>query len=380
MTKNKLSYFLLYFLLFVSALQFSSIGITDEVYGLLRTIIIGVITLTFITSFKNPRKYIKRISVVKTHTVCLVFFLVAIFIFYAFGADVNFSPAQDLTIALLILIIGLNIDVNEKQFKRLVSAFVVFYTLSALSIVFTYASGFVIQDQYLAVPKNQLAPVYGVAFIIAIYFAFKGKGVNKFLYYTLAGLLMASLLVIRGRAVIVAVFVTSFIFMFYYVRNMKYRIVIIVVILAVLPFIGQFVYDALFLNYDVTDLDSLSTGRMERNTMGLVFIMENLLFGELFNQFRGNTIHNYILISLVSYGLLLGSLLLTVYFKYIFTVIRGIKNNSFGYYEIGPLVMVVLLIVSLFEYTYPYAPGSAVFFPFLLMGQYLKSNNKIRGK
>lgn len=377
MTKKKLSYYLLYFLLFVSALQFSSIGITDEVYDLLRTTIIGSIVLIFIASFKNPLKYIKRISVLKSHAVCLVIFLVATFVLYAFGANINFSPARDLTITLLILMIGLNLDVNEKQFKRLVLVFVVFYTLSALSIVFTYASGFVIQDQYLSVPKNQLAPVYGVAFIISIYFAFKGKGISKFSYYTLAGLLLASLLVIRGRAVIVAVFVTLFIFMFYYVRSMKYRIFIIAVILAVLPFIGQFVYDALFLNYDITDLDSLSTGRMERNIMGLEFITENLLFGELFNTFGGKTIHNYILISLVSYGLLLGALLLIVYFKYIFTVIIGIKNNSFRYYEIGPLVMVVLLIISLFEYTYPYAPGSAIFFPFFLMGQYLKSRNKI---
>lgn len=380
MIKNKISFYFLILLLFITSLQFSSIGLDENYYEILRLIIIGSIGILFMTTFKSPIRIYREIPLLKTHTFYLFICSVIVFVLYAFGADASFSPLRDLLISLLILMIGINMDLNLKQFKMLVKIFIIFYTISALSIVFTYASGFVIQDQYLAVPKNQLAPVYGVAFIISIYFAFKGKGIGKLLYYTLAGLLLASLLVIRGRAVIVAVFVASFIFMFYYVRSMKYRIVVVAAILAVLPFIGQFVYDALFLNYDITDLDSLSTGRMERNIMGLEFITENPLFGELFNKFGGNTIHNYILISLVSNGLLLGSLLLIVYFKYIYTVIRGIKNNSFGYYEIGPLVMLILLIVSLFEYTYPYAPGSAIFFPFFLMGQYLKSNSKIRSK
>lgn len=375
MTKNRLTFSFLIFLLFITALQFSSFGIVEEVYELLRLIIIVGIALLFLISYRKPLNYYNKVSVFKTHSVLLVIFSVILFVLYAFGADVSFAPIRDLAISLVVLMIGLNMNISKKQYKRLVTIFIILYTLSALSIIFTFASGFIIYDQYLPIPKNQLAPVFGVAFILSIYFGFKQKGLRKWLYYILSVLLLSSLLVIRGRAVIVAVFITSFIFIFYYVRGVKYRFVIIAVILIALPFAGQFVYDALFLNYDITDLDSISTGRMERNIMGLEFLFEYPLTGELYNTFKGNIIHNYLLITLVSYGVILASLLLVIYFKYMSIVINSIKKNSFEYYEVAPLVMAVLLIVSLFEYTYPYGPGSATFFPFFLMGLYFKNKN-----
>lgn len=380
MTKNKLSYYFFILLLFITSLQFSPIGLDENYYDILRLFIIGGIGILFMTTFKSPIRIYREIPLLKTHTFYLFISSVVVFVLHAFGADASFSPLRDLLISLVILMIGINMELNLKQFKTLITVFIVFYTISALSIVFTYAPGFVIQEQYLAIPKNQLAPVYGVSVIIALYFAFKQKGIGKWIYYSFAVLLLASLLVIRGRAVIVAVFFTTLIFIVYYIRNIKYQFIIVVLIMISLPFIGQYIYDSLFLNYDITDLDSISTGRMERNVMGVEFFLKYPIAGELRNLFKGSTIHNYILITLVSYGAFIGSLILIIYFKYIMTVIKSIRNNTFKLVEVAPLAMLVLLIVSLFEYTYPYAPGSAVFFPFFLMGQYLKSRDKIRSK
>jgi len=165
------------------------------------------------------------------------------------------------------------------------------------------------------------------------------------------------------------------VFIFYYIRNKKYIFFTLAFVLLLMPFIWQYLYDALFLNYDITDIDSISTNRMTRNLIGIDFLLKYPLTGQLGHTFYGRKIHNYVLISLVSYGALLSSLILIIYFKYVLKIIRAIRKNTFQYYEVGPLVMIILLIISLFEYTYPYAPGSAVFFPFFLLGQYLKKRN-----
>jgi hypothetical protein len=106
---------------------------------------------------------------------------------------------------------------------------------------------------------------------------------------------------------------------------------------------------------------------------GFNYFRNYTLTGQLGNPiYTGKTIHNYILINLVNYGILISVLLLSIYFQYIVEIFKAIKKNTFQYYEIGPLVMMIIFIVSLFEYTYPYAPGSAIFFPFFLMGQFLR--------
>jgi hypothetical protein len=360
----------------VSAFQFSAWGIADYIYSTLRNIILGNIIILFLLNLKKISSVYNRISLLKTHINVLIITSIILLTISAFITGGVFSPVRDLAIALIILIIGINLDLNEKRYKNIVKTFIVTYTLAAISIVFTYSTGLVIQELYMPIPKNQLAPAYGVAFILSLYFIFSKENNNKLFYIIFSGLLFASLLVIRGRAVIVSVIFTVILLIFYYIKSKKYKIVTILGIIILIPFVGQFLYDALFLNYDISDIDSVSTGRMTRNIDGLEFLFANPLGGQLENSgFTGGTIHNYILYNLVNYGIIVGGILLIVYFKYIFKIVASIRQNKFQYYESGPLVMVILFLISLFEYTYPFSPGSAIFFPFFLMGQYLRKSN-----
>ena len=205
MSDNKISYYIFILLLFATALQYSFWGIEGTNYDVLRAIIIGVIILLFLVSYKNPIEYLKKIPVFKVHMFCLALFSFFLFILIAFEANVDFAPVRDLTLALVILMIGLNINLNEKQFVRLINIYIFLYTLAAISLVLAYASGFVIQERYLPIPKNQVAPAFGVAFMLSLYFSFLKKGTRKWFYYVFIAFLGASLLVIRGRAVIIAV-------------------------------------------------------------------------------------------------------------------------------------------------------------------------------
>lgn len=373
-SKNKVSYILLHIILFFTSAQFSSFGIEGEVYDLLRIIIIILILILFTLNIGVVRK-IGRWSLTKYHTIITILLSVALFFASAFTLYVEYSPLRDLVISLIVLLIGTNIKLEERQYKYLVNAFVILYSLSAVSIALKYASGFVILDQYLSVPKNQIAPVFGTAFVASVYFIFNNaqKKGSQMIYYITAFLLFASLLVIRGRSVILGVFVSIIVFVFFYLKQRKYKYVLIFSSIIIGSLAGNFIYDALFLNYDMTDIESISTGRMSRNYEGFDFFISNPLMGQLSGiKYPGFTIHNYILYNLVNYGLFVGGLVLFLFYKYIKVIVKSYKINNFRYYDLGPLLMTLLFVVSLLEYTYPYAPGSAVFFTFFLMGQYLQ--------
>ena len=207
MKNSKLSYYLVLITLFLSAFQFSVWGVVEGNYGILRNIIIASIVLLFAVSFRNPFIAIRKIPVIKVHFGGLILFTIILISLLPWDYKINFSPLRDLALTFVIILIGYNLSLSEKQIINIIAIFIVLNAFSALSIVNNFANGFVIHEQYLPIPKNQFAPVYGVAFILALYQGFKTKGFRKIFYFGFAGLLFASLLVIRGRAVIIAVFI-----------------------------------------------------------------------------------------------------------------------------------------------------------------------------
>lgn len=370
-----MSYYIFIILIFITAFQFSAWGLEGGIYFTLRNLIIVTISILFSLNIRTLIKSYNNISLVRIYFKVLFVCTFILSLLYFFGLKIDFSPLRDLVLALAVLLIGLNMNLTEQKFIRLVKIFIGLYTLAALSVVSHYSSGFVIHEQYLPVPKNQLAPVFSAAFILAVYFVFKQNGVERMYYSVLAGFLFASLLVIRGRSAIVAVLFAGIIFIFYYIRGNRYKFFIVATILAISPFIAKMFYDAMFLNYDISDMNSIGTGRVEGNLIGLNFILKYPLFGGLENTFTDVKVHNYVLVNLVSFGVFVGSIILYAYFELILSVMYSIRKNTYQYFEVGPLVMVILIIASLFEYTYPYSPGSAIYFPFFLMGQYLKQQS-----
>src|SRR5690554_1577680 len=252
LTRSKMAYILFFILIIITALQFSSFGISEGMYEPLRNLIVGVIVVVFLLSFNRTTiSYLSKINILKIHTIVLSFSVIVLILISAFNvSDVRTSPIRDLAVSLAILMIGINMSISKKQFNSLLYLFVILYTVSALSIVFTYAQGFIINEFYLPIPKNQFAPAFGSALILSLYLLLKKGTKFKVVLLTTAFLLFASLLIIRGRSVILAVFLTIMLFLLFYVRRKGVVIATIILAMASLPFIWQYVYDALFLNYD----------------------------------------------------------------------------------------------------------------------------------
>lgn len=374
MAKNILGCMLLWLLVILIAFQFSAWGVGEGSYDTIRKIIILNIVVLFLVTLKNPTVMLSRVPVLRVHFFCLLVFSVSLFLVLVMGYGDKTAPLRDLCLALGLAVIGYNLCLSEGQVRIVCMLFVVCFFFSALSIVYTYADGFIIHDRYLPIPKNQFAPVYGFAFLLALYLGFRSLPLYKLVFFTIAAVLFCVMLVIRGRAAILALFIATLIFFVFYLQNKRQRLFGLLMMLSPVPFVGGLIYDSLFLNYDVSDINSVSTGRFDVYIYGLNLLVNNPLFGALTIEYEADSIiHNYLLYNLVNYGIVFVAPLVFVYFKYVLVIINAIRNNNFLYSEAGPLLMLFLFIISLFEYTLPYAPGTTVAISFVLFGVYLRS-------
>lgn len=378
MTKDKISYFLIFLLLFLISFQMSAFGLsTLAFYNQIKNVVAVIMILLFLLNLDGFIKNLRSFYIIKFHFIIILLIIVSLLVLYAYDYNISYGGLRELVFVLSFIVIGINITLSKKQYLRITNFFSLLITLSALSVVFVYAKGFVIHENYLPVPKNQLAPVYSIAFIISLHNGLKYKKILSFINYTCALILVASLLIIRGRSAIVALFLVLFIYVFFFIKKKKYKLIFIIFISIFLVLSWQYIYDSLFLNYDVTDIESISAGRTLSYREGLEFLSDHIIAGNLKNELSMDSIiHNYFLYSLVNYGLFLGGLYLILYISYIVIIIKLIRINQFQYYDLGVLLVTVLFIVSLTEYTYPYSPGSVSFFPFVLLGQSLILNKK----
>ena len=126
-------------------------------------------------------------------------------------------------------------------------------------------------------------------------------------------------------------------------------------------------------------ITDLSAGRTDVYKFALEFAIQHPILGELegFRFIYGNP-HNYILNKWVNYGIL-GSLPLVLFYLYLwFFAFKEIKSHVKNTNFTLPLwVLLFSLVVSLFEYTYPYGPGTSQLMVWFLLGQYFRNKNNL---
>ena len=106
------------------------------------------------------------------------------------------------------------------------------------------------------------------------------------------------------------------------------------------------------------------------------FIKQYPVLGELeTGKSISVTPHNYILNKWLNYGII-GSLPIVLFYLYLwFFTIKGIfiSKKTLGF-KLPVWVLLFSLIVSMFEYTYPYGPGASQIMVWFLLGQYYRFN------
>lgn len=355
------------------ALQLSPMGLEGH-YDKFRLLIIAITGILFLFSFRL--KNVLSIKIFRLWGIILVveFFLLGLL--FIVGGKVVWQPYIEFLMVFVFIVISLNMRLTQVQYIKILNLFIWSTLFVGLTCIYTYALGFVINDLYMPVPKNQIAPLLTVGCFIA--FILGNNAVvhwKQFYYWGIAFLLFLCICVFRARANIVAIVIGLVIYIVFYKRKISTLFIgcLLGIILLILTPLGEFVYNAFFFNYDVSDLNSVSAGRTDTYMASLDFISNNFFFGESYGGGIRNQVglvHNYVLYILEKYGLWGSFLLIWFYIRLLFEIGR---NNMLGFkqefFNIGNFVFIVPLVVSLFEYTYPYAPGSAVFMAYFCLGQ-----------
>lgn len=298
----------------------------------------------------------------------------------------------ELLIPFGILLCSLYTDFNKEQLGKFLLWQILMSVLLGISSIFYYGEGFKITSRYFLRSKNQIGPLLGISAVITGVWIIDQKqfGLKDTSLIVRIGvfiLLVLSLLVIRNRSGVVSVFITILFVLakeYGIKRNIKNIVITQIIFLAliILFLLGAFdgiinaIYNSLFLNYDITDFNSISAGRILGYKSSLEFIKQYPVLGELeTGKSISTTPHNYILNKWLNYGII-GSLPIVLFYLYLwFFTIKGIfiSKKTLGF-KLPVWVLLFSLIVSMFEYTYPYGPGASQIMVWFLLGQYYRFN------
>jgi len=251
--------------------------------------------------------------------------------------------------------------------------------------VFYFMGDFTIANQSTIIHKNSLGAILSNAGAIVLCLIVL-KGISK---YGKIGLILfgtsifACLLVFRSRADFLALLFCFLVVIWLLLRNKKggYFIIGTIIIAVVILYlysvliIPEFLNNFFLGNTDLSDLNSISSDRLDRNVAALKFISRNPLFGQLTNPIHLDWVHNYVLLEVSQFGLVGSFPLLCLYFYMIWTIIIRIsKIKEFRTEHFGYIVMIIPLFISLLEPSFPYGPGSVQVIVYFMLGYSLKKS------
>ncbi len=372
--------------------------IKDVYYNQIRLLLylcFGIFSFFSIIDFAELLKH----KIIKYFLICIVYFTLLSVVATISKTQFRISDIFELLVPFGILLCSLKTSFNEKQLENIISVYVLLSAILGISSIFYYGEGFLITKNYFLQGKNQIGPLCGISAVITAYRIFNTNNTQynriKNMFYLLYNLillfsLIASIIVIRNRSGLTAIAIIIILLILkefrikFTLKNIiiTYFLLLMIIVLIVMGLLGvvfQAIKDAYVLNYDITDLNSISAGRVIVYKSAITYIYTNSVFGEFgaINKFYGVP-HNYILNKWVRYGIV-GSLPLVSFYCFLwYFVFVGLKR-SYRALKINRLPLWLLLfslIVSLFEYTYPFGPGVSQIMLWFLLGQYLRRNQE----
>jgi len=385
-TFNQIKRMIIIFLISITVIQQMPI-IRDIYYSEIRASLYIFFGLFSLVSFVPIKKYAKH-NLIRYLLIVMLYALLLTALVISLGKTTY--PVMQFLLPFGILICSLNTSFSYNQLGKFLLLYAGLVAVMGISSIYYYGEGFEITQTYTIPLKNQIGPMLGIAAIIGLVGLIdKSQLALKRNYWITKIIIVAiscsALVVIRNRSGILALLLVIIMMLFAEYRPRMTRKMVVVgqislIVVFVLLILGKFdpIYEAVWksftLNYDVNDYQSLSAGRVDTYKEALAFSFNHPFVGEIATAISYNSVaHNYILNNWLRYGIV-GSLpIVMLYLYYYAFAIRGIANKqSQNAFTLPLWVLLFSLIVSNFEYTYPYGPGVSQLMLWFLIGQYLK--------
>lgn len=314
----------------------------------------------------------------------VVFF---IFLYYlitvaSFGKDLMLEDARAILLSLLAMVIGWQLNFDRKKLYRVLLAYAGLVLYVGLMQVITNIGGFVILDLYKSDNKNALGVMLSTSAIIFVFVRLNWNGVGwvRFVSLVAAFLTILVLLTIRARTATLScgLILLYVFFERYKKRNLGIHLIIGVALIAILyiimpEFAKEYIHNSFFQHFEDQDI---TTNRLSRNEAGLRFISQHFWVGNLNANATLYWIHNYPLEKMYKYGIIFSFPILLIYlYLLIVSIKKSAKADNRNIDNIGFYLLLVPYIVSMAEPTFPFGPGTATIFNFIVFGNSLRKNH-----
>ena len=331
-----------------------------------------VIVLLSLAALSAPKLSFGNKLVVTLWTLTFLF-LGELLMFYLTQFHVKWGDVISLVIVFSIMSIGYGASINERHLEFLIIIYGISSIILGLYSMNYYVGALTIEDYMYAVEaKNQIGQIVGTGAVGLLIILFPIGNKYEFFFKVILLILSVILLfTLRCRTALLA-FLLFGVYCYLKGSTAKYKIIYTILMIIAIPFflpmITSFMETVFVGSKDITDLDDLSSGRMDRNIYAIYYFFNYPLMGELVTESGIPNIHNYFLHRLVNYGLC-GLPILAVYFTALFYFIKkwirlDIRNKDY----VGFWMMTIPFFCSLLEPSAPFGPGLVQAVPFLIFG------------
>lgn len=283
-----------------------------------------------------------------------------------------------IAMSLSFLLIGYNSRFTRNQLIILTFSYSVAVAISTACQIIINIGGFYIADLYMQYGKNTLGVMAASSAIAVLFVALENEKSIKNVSYVIFAILLFFTITIRARAAFLTIFAVSGLLL-YRKNKTAYKkifttkfilvcIFILLLLLVISPnmfsIVGNYLYDSFTQNQG----SDLTSDRSSRNAVAMDFILNHPLLGNVEVGQRLQLVHNYLLRVLSNYGLIFSFPIICLYLVIVKRIFQFTVKGTPNITRLGHWVMVVPLIISLAEPTFPFAPGTGVIFPFISWG------------
>lgn len=346
-------------------------------------LVFGVLFVLYFSYF-NFKTYFKCKTLVVSWVAVFFIFLYYLITASFYGSDKMMEDGRAIVVSVASIMIGWQLKLDRKKLYFVLLLFAGLTLYVGLMQVITNIGGFEIHDQYESDNKNSLGAMLAVSAIIFLFIGLDWKSIGwaRFVFFAAVVATVVVMLTIRART---ATLTTGLMLLYvFFIRYRKkhfwvYFIVGVLLIIALFVFMPQvvkdYIYDSFYQNYEGDDVTS---DRLNRLTAGLKFVSQHFWVGNLNAYTTLAWIHNYPLEKMYKYGFIFAFPILFIYmFLLIVTIVKTFKTDNNNIHHIGFYLLLVPYIISMAEPTFPFGPGTATIFNFIMFGLALRNTHNL---
>lgn len=269
-------------------------------------------------------------------------------------------------------------DIDRGKMLLALKLYSVTACVMGLYSVFHNVGHFAITQQYAILLKNSSGVIVATASLVSLYLVLNVKtNVKKTVWIVISILCFLSVLVFRARSAIVGLLIAMFIILLkaYLDDNISKKSLFILAITLVVLFFADFLpidllYNSMFENKKVGNIDDFSSGRTVMYRLALSYFDQNPLAGNMATNEILRSVDNYVINLIGRYGFIGIISGIPPYLFVWWITLKGLFKSDIK--DILPYAaLLILCIVSLTEAPFPFGPGTPCVCAYVLLGLFI---------